>query len=85
MLRRLGVAPPKKGLFRLADGTRIERDIGQTWVRLEGSGAIVPVIFGDEDARPLIGAVTLEIFLLGVDPVGGCLMPVAGFLMLQSG
>ena len=41
--------------------------------------------FGDEDARPLIGAVTLEIFLLGVDPVGGCLMPVAGFLMLQSG
>ncbi len=81
-LRRLGVLP-HKGLFRLADGSRIERDIGQTWVRLEGSGAIVPVIFGDEDAQPLVGAVTLEIFLLGVDPVEGRLMPVSGFLMGQ--
>ena len=82
-LRRLGVSPHTKGLFKLADGSRIERDIGQTWVRLEGGGAIVPVIFGDEDAQPLLGSVTLEIFLLGVDPVEGRLMPVAGFLMGQ--
>ncbi len=67
----------------MADGSRIERDIGQTWVRLEGRGAIVPVIFGDEDAQPLVGAVTLEIFLLGVDPVEGRLMRVPGFLMHQ--
>ena len=82
-LRRLGVSPHTRGLFRLADGSRIERDVGQTWVRLEGRGAIVPVIFGDEDAQPLVGAVTLEIFLLGVDPVEGRLMPVPGFLMGQ--
>ena len=82
-LRRLGVSPHTRGLFRLADGSRIERDIGRTWVRLEGEGAIVPVIFGDEDAQPLVGAVTLEIFLLGVDPVEGRLMRVPGFLMGQ--
>ncbi len=82
-LRRLGVSPQRRGLFRLADGSRIERDIGQTRVRLEGDEAIVPVIFGDEDAQPLVGAVTLEIFLLGVDPVEGRLMRVPGFLMGQ--
>lgn len=83
MLRRLGVSPHTRGLFRLADGSRIERDIGRTWVRLEEAEEIVPVIFGDEDAQPLVGAVTLEIFLLGVDPVEGRLMPVPGFLMGQ--
>ena len=46
-LRKLGVSPHTRGLFRLTDGSRIELDIGQTWVRLEGRGAIVPVIFGD--------------------------------------
>ena len=82
-LRRLGVSPHTRGLFKLADGSRTERDIGRTWVRLEEAQEIVPVIFGDEDAQPLVGAVTLEIFLLGVDPVEGRLMRVPGFLMGQ--
>ncbi len=39
----------------------------------------------DEDSQPLLGAVTLEIFRLGVDPVSQRLIPVPGLLMRQRG
>ena len=58
-----------------------ERDIGRTWLKLEEGEEIVPVIFGEEDSQPLLGAVTLEIFRLGVDPVSQRLIPVPGLLM----
>ncbi len=82
-LRRLGVSPHTRGTFFLADSSRIERDIGRTWLKLEEGEEIVPVIFGDEDSQPLLGAVTLEIFRLGVDPVSQRLIPVPGLLMGQ--
>ena len=82
-LRRLGVSPHTRGTFLLADSSRIERDIGRTWLKLEEGEEIVPVIFGDEDSQPLLGAVTLEIFRLGVDPVSQRLIPVPGLLMGQ--
>ena len=34
LLSRLGVSPHSKRTFVLADGTRIERDFGRTWVSL---------------------------------------------------
>ena len=82
-LRRLGVSPHTRGTFVLADSSRIERDIGRTWLKLEEGEEIVPVIFGDEDSQPLLGAVTLEIFRLDVDPVSQRLIPVPGLLMGQ--
>ena len=81
LLRRLGVVPHTKRGFVLADGTRIYRDFGQTWVRLNGERSISPVVFGDEDAAPLLGAVTLEIFGLGIDPVNTRLIQVDGWLL----
>ena len=84
-LRRLGVSPHTRGTFVLADSSRIERDIGRTWLKLEEGEEIVRVIFGDEDSQPLLGAVTLEIFRLGVDPVSQRLIPVPGLLMGQRG
>lgn len=81
LLIRLGVELLSRGSFALADGRRTSREIGQTWVRLEGDRFIVPVVFGDEDALPLLGAVTLEIFRLGIDPVRMQLVPVDGLLM----
>ena len=81
MLRELGVAPLSEGTFTLADGSRSERQVGQTWMRLNGERFITPVIFADERSAPLLGAVTLEIFRLGVDPVGKRLIPVDGLLL----
>ena len=73
------------GSFALADGTRIQTSIGQTWVGLEGERYIVPVVFGEEGALPLFGAVTLEIFRLGIDPVRMRLVPADGLLMQSYG
>ena len=84
-LRRLGVSPHTRGTFVSADSSRVERDIGRTWLKLEEGEEIVPVIFGDEDSQPLLGAVTLEIFRLGVDALSQRLIPVPGLLMGQRG
>ena len=81
LLRRLGVPSGRRVEFELADGTIIERDVGQTWVRINGATAIVPVVFAEEGSEPLLGAVTLGIFLLAVDPVRQRLVPVRGLLM----
>ena len=82
-LRRFGVSAHTRATFVLADSSRIERDIGRTWLKLQERAEIVPVIFGDEDSQPVMGAVALEIFRLGVDPVSQRLISVPGLLMGQ--
>ena len=84
LLRQLGVEVWRSGTFRFADGRSIRRDLGQTWVRIDGQEAIAPTVFGNEDAQPLLGAVTLEIFGLGIDPIGMRLIPVEGLMMSVS-
>ena len=84
LLRKLEVLPLSSANFVLADGSRLEREIGQTWMRLEGEEFIVPVVFGTEATQPLLGAVTLEIFRLGIDPVRQRLIPVDGLLLVNK-
>jgi predicted aspartyl protease len=79
MLQRLGVEPDDRGEFQLADGTMGESDLGQTWVRIDGRTKMTVVLFGEEGSMPVIGAVTLEEFRLGVDPMGQRLIEVAGY------
>lgn len=81
LLRDLGVEPRNNRTFVLADGSQIRRGLGQTWIRLEREENISPVIFWDEDTIPLLGAVTLEIFSLGIDPVNGRLIPVNSYML----
>lgn len=76
LLDRLGVVPHTDRTFILADGTRLRRGFGRTWFRLEGQEDISPVVFWDEGTTPLLGAVTLEIFSLGIDPVNNQLIPI---------
>ena len=77
--RRLGVTPTRSGKFRLANGQQAE-----TQVRVEGSVTTTWVLFGDEGAPTLLGAMTLEGLLLGVDPFNRRLVPVEGLLMSQT-
>ena len=81
LLRRLGVRPTESGSFILADGRRIQRHMGQTWVRLEGREYVAPVVFGGADTQPILGSVTLKIFGLGIDPVAERLIPVEGYML----
>ena len=83
MLRELEIIPHTRGMFRLADGRSLELDIGQTWVRLDGVAQMTLVVFANEGTSPVLGAVTLEEFRLGVDPVSQRLIPVEGLLMCE--
>ncbi len=49
------------------------------WIRLDGKECVSPVVFWDEGSVPLLGAVTLEILGLAIDPVHGRLVPVEAF------
>ena len=81
ILRRLGVVPSRRSTFRLANDQRVEMDMGETKVRVEGMETTTWVLFGDEGITPLLGAMTLEGLLLGVDPFNERLVPVEGLLM----
>ena len=76
LLQRLGVVPIEDRTFELADGSDLEMGFGMTSVKIEDRIIPSPVIFSDNDASALLGAVTLEIFALGIDPVNGRLVPV---------
>ena len=84
ILERLGVVAHSARRFVLADGSLVERGFGRTWMRLDGREEISPVVFWDEGAQPLLGAVTLEIFSLGIDPVNGRLIPVDAFMLASA-
>jgi predicted aspartyl protease len=83
LLGRLGVVPHRTSVFELADGSQREWPIGQTWVRLDGNQEMTLVVFGEDGVQPLLGAVTLEEFLLAPDPVRRRLVPVHGLAMRQ--
>ena len=78
LLVGLGITPRERGGFALPDNQVVEYPVGEAAVTLEGREFTVPVIFASEDADPLIGATTLEIFRLGIDPVARELIPVTG-------
>ena len=80
LLARLGVTPQEKVPFQLADGRSIQYDVAQTQVRIDGRTRTTLVVFGDPGTDPLLGAYTLEGFLLAPDPVNRRLIPVPGLL-----
>ena len=85
LLRRLGVVPYRTVLHRIADGSRIPREIGETKLRVNGLEATRIVAFGDDDLPPLLGADTLQGILLAVDPVEERLVPTDALLLQSTG
>ena len=45
-------------------------------MRLNNLALMTQAVFGDDGADPIVGAVSLEVFLLAVDPVHQALVPV---------
>ena len=76
LLRQLGVRQTERRVFQLADHRTVEYDMGVLELKLDGRQIPVPVVFAEEGTSPLLGAVALEIFGLGVDPVSQKLMSV---------
>src|SRR2546428_13848215 len=56
LLRRLGVAPHARDPFVLADGRRVEHNIGHGGVRVSGRSGVTPLVGAGPEAAPLLGA-----------------------------
>jgi len=80
LLDRMGVLPIDTETFVMADGTRIERPVGEVVARLDGRTRTTMVIFGDEGSPPLLGAITLEAFSLAADSRNKRLIRAPGYL-----
>jgi aspartyl protease family protein len=79
ILLELGVTPRREVRLRLADGNSHIQQLGYAQVELDGLDGPTYVVFGTNGSPPTIGAVTLDHFLLGVDPVAQRLVPVDGW------
>ena len=69
LLDRLGVPRLETDIFELADDSLVEYWIGSASVRIQGRTLPSPVVFARPDNTPLVGATTLEILRLMVDPI----------------
>jgi len=79
VLRRLGVPVFERRVLVLGDGRRMECDVGETRVRIDGKALTRLVVFADERAPTVIGADTLQGFGLAVDPTTERLVPAELF------
>ncbi len=75
ILEALGVRPQRRQGFIVADGRRIDRDIGYALVRAAGSEAPDLVVFAETGDMTLLGAHSLEGLNLKIDPVRKELIP----------
>ena len=75
VLEELGVVAQRKQGFVVADGRRLDRDIGYALVRAGGSEAPDLVVFAEPGDMTLLGAHSLEGLNLKVDPVRKELVP----------
>ena len=66
--KRLGIEPTRSMTFHLADGSAIERKIGEALFCYEGIRAHSPVVLGRRGDQALMGAVTLENLGLVLNP-----------------
>jgi clan AA aspartic protease len=76
ILRRLGVKPHSRKTFTLADGSEINRRLGDVVFKLNGHQGASPVIFGEKGDSTLLGTVSLEALGLLLDPIRRELRPL---------
>jgi clan AA aspartic protease len=67
-LRELGIQPRGKREYELADGTKLAFEVGGAQVEFMGDVVFVTVIFGPDDAEPILGVTALESVGIEVDP-----------------
>ncbi len=73
---KLGLKAKKTLNFTLADETKIERDISECRIEILGEDFHSPVILGEEGDESLLGAVTLEILGVVLNPFNRTLQPM---------
>ena len=76
ILDELGIKPIAMQEFRLADGSKIQRQKGGALFRFKDHVGVADVIFGEPGDHKLLGAFTLEALGLGLDPFKRELLPL---------
>ena len=74
--QQLGLDPRRDVDLSLADGTIITRGVAECTFEIAGLAATSPVVLGQADEGPLLGAVTLETLGLVLHPLTRRLMPM---------
>jgi predicted aspartyl protease len=67
--------------FTLADGTMVERKVSECHITLPQGEGHTPVILGERGDEALLGAVTLEILGLVLNPFKRTLQPMRMLLV----
>ena len=75
-LEKLKLKPIDREKLRVYGGAIVERDLGWAMIEYGGKRRVVPVIFGEPEDTPVLGATSLESLGYQVDPVTRKLKPV---------
>lgn len=67
-LEAIGVEPVGSRTYEMADGRRLQLDIGGAELEFMGETVIGTVVFLDDDVEPLLGLTALESAGIEVDP-----------------
>lgn len=67
-LREVGIEPQGRRSYELADGSEITLEVGVAQIEFMGDVVGATVIFGRDDAEPLLGVTALESVGIEVDP-----------------
>jgi clan AA aspartic protease len=74
--KAIGLKPKRKMFFTLVDGTTINRQVSEVYIKLPQGEAHTPVILGEGKDQALLGVVTLEILGLVFNPFDRTLQPM---------
>ena len=67
-LRGIGLAPKAKRTYELADGSEVKMDITTAEIEFMGDLVGSTIIFGSDNAEPILGVTALESVGIEVDP-----------------
>ncbi len=67
-LKAIGIEPRSKRKYELADGSEVKMGIAGAQVEFVGDTVWTTVIFGADDAEPILGVTALESVGIEVDP-----------------
>ncbi len=83
LLRRIGVAPGRKRVFRTISG-EVTRPVGEALLELLGERSTSIVVFGEEVDAQVLGAHALEGLGFEVDPTTKTLRKASTFFAYQA-
>lgn len=67
-LKKIGLEPKGKRSYELADGSEVQLDVTVAQIEFMGETVGATVVFGKDEAEPIIGVTALESVGIEVDP-----------------